>query len=60
MNLFVTGDALLTAGLGSQEDLRAERDLKRLFPGREVRMLDMSEILNGGGGIRCLTQPVPI
>jgi len=60
MNLFVTGDALLTAGFGSQEDLRAERDLKRHFPGREVRMLDMSAILNGGGGIRCLTQPVPI
>jgi agmatine deiminase len=59
MNLFVTGDALLTAGFGSR-DLRAERDLKRLFPCREVRMLDMSAILNGGGGTRCLTQPVPI
>lgn len=30
------------------------------FPGREVRMLDMSAILNGGGLIRHLTQPVPM
>ena len=60
MNLFVSGNALLTARFSSQEDLRAEEDLKRLFPGREVRMLDVSAILNGGGGIRCLTQPVPM
>jgi len=61
MNLFVTGDAVLTARFGdSQNDLRAKKDLQRFFPGRDIRMVDMSAILSGGGGIRCLTQSVPI
>lgn len=61
LNLFVTSDAVLTAKFGqAQHDLRAEQELRQLFPGREVRMLGMSAILNGGGCIRCLTQPVPM
>lgn len=61
MNLFVTGGAVLTSRFGeTQTDLRAKLALERLFPGRAVRMLDLRTILNGGGGIRCLTQPVPI
>lgn len=61
MNLFVTGGAVLTSRFGeTQNDLRAKLELERHFPGRAVRMLDLRTILNGGGGIRCLTQPVPI
>lgn len=61
VNLFVTGGAVLTARFGdTHNDLRAKLELERLFPGREIRMLDLMTILNGGGGIRCLTQPVPI
>lgn len=60
-NLFVTGGAVLTSRFGeTQNDLRATLALERLFPGRAVRMLDLRAILNGGGGIRCLTQPLPI
>ncbi|QOZ55449.1 agmatine deiminase family protein [Bradyrhizobium sp. CCBAU 53338] len=61
MNLFVTAGAVLTSAFGeTQNDLRAKLELERLFPGRAVRMLDLRTILNGGGGIRCLTQPVPV
>ncbi|WP_230646763.1 agmatine deiminase family protein [Bradyrhizobium sp. Leaf401] len=60
MNLFVTRRSVLTALFGDEiEDPRADRQLRELFPGREVRVLDINAILRGGGGIRCLTQPVP-
>lgn len=60
LNLFVTRRCVLTARFGDeQEDHRAEHRLREFFPGRGVRMLDIGAILEGGGGIRCLTQPVP-
>ena len=60
LNLFVTGKAVLTARFGDKhEDLCAEQQLRDLFPERGIRMLDINAILHGGGGIRCLTQPVP-
>ncbi len=61
MNLFITNNAVLTAGSGDRDrDLRAEKELKRFFPEREIRMISIDAILNGGGGARCLTQPVPL
>jgi len=61
MNLYITGGAVLTSRFGeTQSDLRAKLELERLFPGRDVCMMEMRTILRGGGGIRCLTQPVPI
>lgn len=60
LNFFVTRRSVLTARFGDEmEDPRAESRLRELFPGREIRMLDINAILRGGGGIRCLTQPVP-
>ncbi|MFC7699486.1 agmatine/peptidylarginine deiminase [Bradyrhizobium sp. GCM10028915] len=58
LNFFVTRRSLITAGLGAADDA-ACRDLAALFPGREIRMLRINAVLRGGGGIRCLTQPVP-
>jgi agmatine deiminase len=60
LNFFVTRRSVLTARFGDeQEDLRAEHRLREFFPGRGIRMLDINAILDGGGGLRCLTQPVP-
>lgn len=60
LNLFVTRRSVLTARFGDEiEDPRAESRLRECFPGRAVRMLDINAILRGGGGIRCLTQPMP-
>jgi agmatine deiminase len=60
LNLFVTRRSVLTARFGDpQADPRAESQLREHFPGREIRMLNINAILRGGGGIRCLTQPVP-
>jgi agmatine deiminase len=60
LNFFMTRRSVLTACFGDpQEDPRAENQLREFFPGREIRMLDINAILRGGGGIRCLTQPMP-
>jgi len=60
LNFLVTRRSLITAGFGAPAgDDAARRDLAALFPGREIRMLGVGNILRGGGGIRCLTQPVP-
>lgn len=60
LNLFITKKTVLTARFGDKrQDLRAERQLRDLFPGRAIRMLGLDAILRGGGGSRCLTQPVP-
>ncbi|WP_420738273.1 agmatine deiminase family protein [Bradyrhizobium japonicum] len=41
-------------------DAEAEQVLRMLYPGRDIRMLSITALAAGGGGIRCLTQPVPI
>ncbi|WP_456632446.1 agmatine deiminase family protein [Bradyrhizobium sp. URHC0002] len=42
-----------------ERDRQARMALAEAFPGREVRMLNTPNIARGGGGIRCLVQPVP-
>ncbi|WP_152977507.1 agmatine deiminase family protein [Bradyrhizobium pachyrhizi] len=60
VNLFVTRRQVITARFGDPfGDGAAERTLAACFPGRRIRMLDLNGILRGGGGVRCLTQPVP-
>ncbi|BBO01990.1 MULTISPECIES: agmatine deiminase family protein [Bradyrhizobium] len=60
VNLFVTRRQVITARFGNPfGDGAAERTLAACFPGRRICMLDLNKILRGGGGVRCLTQPVP-
>jgi agmatine deiminase len=61
MNLYPVRGAVLTARFEDKpSDKRAENLLRELYPEREIRMLSIDTIASGGGGIRCLTQPVPI
>ncbi|MCP1942550.1 agmatine deiminase family protein [Bradyrhizobium japonicum] len=60
VNLFVTRRQVITARFDDPfGDAAAERTLAACFPGRRIRMLEITAILRGGGGVRCLTQPVP-
>lgn len=60
VNLFVTRRQVITARFGDPfGDGAAERTLAACFPGKRIRMLEINAILRGGGGVRCLTQPVP-
>ncbi|MCK1520466.1 agmatine deiminase family protein [Bradyrhizobium sp. 17] len=60
LNSYLANGAVIAPCFGEPEsDKRAEEVLKTEFPGRVVRMLNIEHIASGGGGIRCLTQPVP-
>jgi agmatine deiminase len=60
VNLYPVRRAVLTARFGNKaNDKRAENLLRKHYPGREIRKLSIDTIASGGG-IRCLTQPVPI
>ncbi|MCP1973899.1 agmatine deiminase [Bradyrhizobium elkanii] len=60
VNVYTPNGAVIASKFGDLDrDRQAERALAAGFPGREVRMLSAPNIARGGGGIRCLVQPVP-
>ena len=60
LNAYLANGAVITASFGDRErDEMAANALRRSFPGRAVRMLRIDHVASGGGGIRCLTQPIP-
>jgi agmatine deiminase len=61
LNAYVANGAVIAGRFGDPErDELARLALRHAFPSREVRMIDINHIAAGGGGIRCLTQPVPV
>lgn len=60
LNVYIANGAVITARFGDPErDEAAQDTFARAFPGREIVMLRIDHIANGGGGIHCLTQPMP-
>jgi agmatine deiminase len=60
LNAYVTNGAVITAAFGDVERDEAAKDaLAQAFPRREIVMMRIDHIANGGGGIHCLTQPMP-
>ena len=59
LNAYVANSAVFTANFGDVERDEAAKDaLASAFPGRKVVMLGIDHIAAGGGGVRCLTQPM--
>ena len=60
LNAYIANGAIIAANFGDRErDEAANAMFKKMFPGRKVVMLRIDHIANGGGGIHCMTQPVP-
>ena len=60
LNAYVANGAVIGARFGDTErDGAARKALSKAFPAREVVMLQIDDIANGGGGVHCLTQPMP-
>jgi agmatine deiminase len=60
LNAYVANGAVIAAKFGDKvRDATARAALQCAFPTREVRMININHIAAGGGGIRCLTQPMP-
>ncbi len=59
-NAYIANGAVIAACFGDPErDEMARRVLAKVFRGREIVMLRIDAIANGGGGLHCLTQPMP-
>jgi agmatine deiminase len=60
VNAYVANGAVISARFGDAErDEAAQKAFAKAFPGREIVMLQIDAIADGGGGVRCLTQPMP-
>lgn len=60
LNAYVANGAVIAAKFGdSERDHAARVALEGAFPKRDVIQLEINHIAEGGGGIHCLTQPMP-
>jgi agmatine deiminase len=59
LNAYVANGLVIGARFGDPErDESASDAIAEAFPGREIVMLRINAVANGGGGVRCLTQPM--
>ena len=60
VNYYVCNGAVIAAQFGDAEaDAKAQETLARLYPEREIVMLNVDPIGECGGGIHCATQQQP-
>lgn len=60
LNVYTPNTAVVAPKFGDRlRDAEAKAALERAFPGRKIEMLGIPHLAGGGGGIRCLVQPVP-
>jgi agmatine deiminase len=61
VNIYTPNGAVIAPCFGDEvADFRAEVALRCAFPNRAIHMLRLPTLASGGGGIRCLVQPVPM
>jgi len=59
VNFYIANGGIVAPAYGIAADQRIRELLTRLYPGREVSLVDISAIAPGGGGIHCITQQQP-
>lgn len=60
VNAYVANGAVIAACFNDPErDAAAQDAFESSFPGRKIKMIRIDHIAAGGGGIHCLTQPMP-
>lgn len=58
-NFYLPNGAVIMPAFGDKGDEEARRILADVFPDREIVQLDANAIVEGGGGIHCITQQEP-
>ena len=59
INFYIANGGVIIPAFEDPQDARAYDTINKLFPGREVVQVPALDILNGGGGIHCITQQQP-
>lgn len=60
VNFYLANGGLIMPAFDDPADLPAFRTLKDCFPDREVVQLNARDLVQGGGGIHCITQQEPV
>lgn len=60
INFYPANGALIVPRFADAADSTAARTLSTAFPGREIVPVDALDIVQGGGGIHCITQQQPV
>jgi len=59
INFYLCNGGLVMPAFDDANDERARETLAQVFPGRDILQVDALDIVQGGGGIHCITQQEP-
>jgi agmatine deiminase len=59
INHYIVNGAVILCSFDDPNDQVAKEILEKVYPGREIVLVDASEIFARGGGIHCITQQQP-
>ena len=59
VNFYLANGAVIMPAFGDPNDEPARTILAQCFPGRDIMQIDALDIVQGGGGIHCITQQEP-
>jgi agmatine deiminase len=59
VNFYLPNGGLVMPAFGDPADLPAKRVLEACFPERKIVQIDACDLVEGGGGIHCITQQEP-
>jgi agmatine deiminase len=59
VNFYLPNGAIVMPAFNDPNDEKARAVLADVFPGRDIMQIDAADIVEGGGGIHCITQQEP-
>jgi agmatine deiminase len=59
VNFYLANGAVIMPGFEDPHDEPARKILGDIFPGRDIVQIEALDIVQGGGGIHCITQQEP-
>ena len=59
INHYIVNGAVILCSFNDPNDAKAKAILEKAYPGREIVLVDATEIFARGGGIHCITQQQP-
>jgi agmatine deiminase len=59
VNFYLANGVVVMPAFGDPNDEKARTVLAACFPGRDIMQIDALDIVQGGGGIHCITQQEP-
>jgi agmatine deiminase len=60
INFYICNSGVIMPVFGDKNDMNAISTIKGCFPGRDVTTVPALDIVQGGGGIHCITQQEPV